>query len=70
MYSSLNYIKYLTNFSIGYKVIQLFSTMIKNLFVEKSNILFDNILAIRCHSFKPLAQYNYKILKIVNVDNN
>ncbi len=56
MSSSLSDIKYLTNSSIGYKVIQSFSTMIKNLFVEKSNVLFDNILTIRCHSFKPLAQ--------------
>jgi hypothetical protein len=48
--------KHLTNSSIGYKVVLLFSTMIKNLFVEKSNIFFNNILTIRCRSFKPLVQ--------------
>ncbi len=56
MSSSLSDIKYLKNSSIGCKVIQLFSPMIKNLSVEKFNIFFNNILAIRCHSFKPLAQ--------------
>ncbi len=50
--SSLSDIKYLTNSSVGYKLIFQVN---KRLFVQNLITLFDIIFAIFCHSLKALA---------------